>query len=343
MPIPDSIFKQIKQLIPPLNGTLHKGQSGRVGVLGGALDYTGAPYFAAITAQRVGADLSHVICSPTAAGAIKGYAPDLIVHPILREDKCAQKFLSSHTHLNHSRLRSTDSVKSELAALLKRLHVLVIGPGLGREDYMQKYARLAVSIAREQKMYLVFDADGLFLVGNEPDVVRGYEKAIMTPNVVEFKRLSEAVNIDPSTEPSKRAHLVSQALGGVTVIQKGAKDLIAVHPSSSEPQTAEIDAPGGLKRCGGQGDVLSGAVGAFLAWGKCFEDGAWGSQSASEAQIPPSRIPFLAATAASILTRTTSRRAFAKNGRSVITADLIGEIGPAFEEVFGEEAEKGKL
>ena len=34
-----------------------------------------------------GADLSHVICSPTAASAIKSYSPDLIVHPILGEDQ----------------------------------------------------------------------------------------------------------------------------------------------------------------------------------------------------------------------------------------------------------------
>ncbi|KAI9464632.1 putative sugar kinase [Lactarius psammicola] len=52
---------------------------GRVGVLGGDLEYTGAPFFAAISAQRVGVDLSHVICSPTAADVIKSYSPDLIV------------------------------------------------------------------------------------------------------------------------------------------------------------------------------------------------------------------------------------------------------------------------
>ena len=39
MPVPKHIFSQIKAIIPPLNGTLHKGQSGRVGVLGGALEY----------------------------------------------------------------------------------------------------------------------------------------------------------------------------------------------------------------------------------------------------------------------------------------------------------------
>lgn len=38
MPVPKVILEQLKQLIPPLNGSLHKGQSGRVGVLGGALE-----------------------------------------------------------------------------------------------------------------------------------------------------------------------------------------------------------------------------------------------------------------------------------------------------------------
>jgi ATP-dependent NAD(P)H-hydrate dehydratase len=33
-----------------------------------------------------GAELAHVICAPSAAGAMKSYAPDLIVHPLLRED-----------------------------------------------------------------------------------------------------------------------------------------------------------------------------------------------------------------------------------------------------------------
>lgn len=39
MPVPRQLLNEIRQIIPPLNGTLHKGQSGRVGVLGGALEY----------------------------------------------------------------------------------------------------------------------------------------------------------------------------------------------------------------------------------------------------------------------------------------------------------------
>jgi ATP-dependent NAD(P)H-hydrate dehydratase len=36
MTISRYVLEQLRQIIPPLNGSLHKGQSGRVGVLGGA-------------------------------------------------------------------------------------------------------------------------------------------------------------------------------------------------------------------------------------------------------------------------------------------------------------------
>jgi ATP-dependent NAD(P)H-hydrate dehydratase len=330
------VFEQIRQIIPPLDGSLHKGQSGRVGVLGGALDYTGAPFFAAISAQRVGVDLSHVICSPTAAGAIKSYSPDLIVHPILRAETPPK------------------SLRTDLAALLSRLHVLVIGPGLGREEYMLTFARLALDIAKEQGMFLVLDADGIFMVGHQLHLVRGYRRAVLTPNVVEFKRLSEQAGIDPDTPPEEQASSVSKALGGVTILQKGQSDIIATNTEGAKSRIAHdvskispdedeqneiliVDTPGGMKRCGGQGDILTGSVGAFLAWAKCYESGAFGDNA-----IPVSRMPILAAIGASIVTRTTSRRAFEKEGRSVVTQDMLKEIGGAFAEVFGSESHGGR-
>ncbi|KAJ3866854.1 H-hydrate dehydratase [Lentinula novae-zelandiae] len=334
MPIPRILLEQIKQIIPPLNGTLHKGQSGRVGVLGGALDYTGAPFFAAMSALRFGADLSHVICSPTAAGAIKSFSPDLIVHPMLREDS------------------SPADVKPELNSLLSRLHVLIIGPGLGREPYMQNFAKLALTLARERGMFLVLDADALLLVGKELDLIKGYRRAVLTPNVVEFTRLSENVGVDPSTPPDKRAEVISRELGGVAILQKGAKDIIAIdttgesadteksslkdEPKEKTKEAVEIDVEGGLKRCGGQGDILSGAVGTFLAFGKCYEDGAFG-----DGKIAASRMPLIAAVAGSIVTRHTSRRAFQKQGRGLVTQDMLGEIGTSFSEVFGEDSQGG--
>lgn len=59
--------------------------------------------------------------------------------------------------------------------------------------------------------------------------------------------------------------------------------------------------------------------------------------------IPVSRIPILAAIAGSMVTRTISRLAFQKHGRSLVTQDMLSEIGKAFTEVFEDEQPGGKL
>ncbi|KAB5591629.1 ATP-dependent (S)-NAD(P)H-hydrate dehydratase [Ceratobasidium theobromae] len=315
-----ALLKQIKQIIPPLSPKLHKGQAGRVGVIGGSQDYTGAPYFSSISALRLGCDLSHVICEPGAGAGIKTYSPDLIVHPILNEKD------------------TPDSIKSKLESIVSRLHVLVIGPGLGREEHMQNAAKVALQMAKEKGMYVVIDADGLYLVQNEPDVVKGNQKAVLTPNVVEFERLCKALKVDIKGDPSSFAPALSKALGGVTIIQKGPADIIV-----SGDQVEEINEPGGLKRCGGQGDILSGMAGTFLAWGKSYVEGGLdhGDAQSEGERIPEGRVPLLAAAGASILTRAVSRLAFEKLGRGVITGDMIGEIGTAYAAKFGEQGEKG--
>jgi len=194
---------------------------------------------------------------------------------------------------------------------------------------MQTFARVALEAAKEQGMFLVLDADALYMVGHQLDLIKGYRRAVLTPNVVEFKRLSEQVGIDPNTPPGQRASLVSKALGGVAVLQKGESDIIAVNTEGEQSEVVVVQTPGGMKRCGGQGDILSGGVGAFLAWAKCYESGAFGDNG-----IPVSRMPMLAAVAGSTLTREVSRRAFVKEGRAVVTQDMLKEIGGAFVEVF---------
>lgn len=155
--------------------------------------------------------------------------------------------------------------------------------------------------------------------------------------------------INPNTPPEERASAVSKVLGGVAILQKGQSDIIAVNTEDARSRAAHaskisgeqnevivVETPGGLKRCGGQGDILSGGVGTFLAWAKCYETGAFGDNS-----IPVSRMPMLAAIGGSMVTRTTSRRAFEKEGRSVVTQDMLKEIGGAFREVFGGETQGG--
>ena len=84
MPRPAVSLQQLRVLVPPLVATSYKGSSGKVGVVGGCFEYTGAPFYAALTALKLGADLSHVFCDEAAAVPIKSYSPELIVHGCLR-------------------------------------------------------------------------------------------------------------------------------------------------------------------------------------------------------------------------------------------------------------------
>lgn len=51
-------------------------------------------------------------------------------------------------------------------------HVLVVGPGLGRDDHMQSCARIAFELAKEMdQLGVVVDADGLWLVQVSPSII----------------------------------------------------------------------------------------------------------------------------------------------------------------------------
>ncbi|CAO3642254.1 unnamed protein product [Mucor hiemalis] len=307
--IPD--IAKVRQLIPPLSQEFHKGQAGRVGVVGGSEDYTGAPYFSGITSMKVGVDLCHIFCEPGAGGVIKAYSPDLIVHP----------YLSTKENLGQ---KSMKDIVDKVSNVFSRLHVLVVGPGLSRDDCMINTAKELIFKAREQNMAIVVDADGLYLVQKHPETVQGYKKAVLTPNVVEFQRLCEKMGIDSKDHSKDQiAKQLSNALGGVTVVQKGAIDFI-----TNGDEVLQCDIEGGLKRMGGQGDILSGAIAAFLAWGKAYEEKLWNHSN----EIPVKDIAMYASWSACNVTRTSSNLAYKKYGRSVLTTHMLEEIGASYDQ-----------
>lgn len=56
------LLSSIISCIPPLDTGSHKGQAGRIGIIGGSLEYTGAPYFAGISALKVSTYLQIYFC-----------------------------------------------------------------------------------------------------------------------------------------------------------------------------------------------------------------------------------------------------------------------------------------
>lgn len=179
-----------------------------------------------------------------------------------------------------------DQLVAAVGAMLPKLHSLLLGPGLGRDPHVLTGAAEIVRRGRKRSLPAVLDADSLTMVLQHPDSVKGYPLAVLTPNVHEFGLLRDRFSSEDSAddgegdihcpenptnggveaeeeeiEKARAVERLAKSLGGVTVILKGKLDII-----SDGERTIACAVPGGLKRCGGIGDVLSGAVATAMAW-----------------------------------------------------------------------------
>lgn len=246
-----------------------------------------------------------MICTPGAAAVIKTYSPNLMVHPLMRQSPSPE---SSDTSASSE---PAEKVASRIIDMLPRIHVLVIGPGLGRDPLMQETVAKVVEAARGRDTPVVLDADALQVVMKNPDLVRGWKLAVLTPNVVEFGRLCKALGIEEKVKAATekagggdeketaRVEELARALGGVTIVQKGFHDFI-----TDGETTLTVDLQGGKKRSGGQGDTLTGSIATFLGWRTAYLDGLWDHGG----KLPEKELVQLAAFGGAAITRVSLRR-----------------------------------
>lgn len=302
-----NLLKLIKaNLLPPLLPTFHKGQLGRLAVIGGCEDYTGAPFFSAHAAMLAGVDLVHVICDEGASQVIKSYSPDLMVHPYM----CSQDNVLIEERI--------DKIKS----VLSRIDVVILGPGFGRNSAtMLEFLKRIAKYVESKGIPLVLDADALYHLSVDEklqEILQNSENKniILTPNVMELKRLCDAFNIENDI----------QALAAnlrCTVIAKGSADRISYHGSD----VIKCEEPGSLKRVGGQGDSLTGMIGAFLCWGTgAYKQGLY----ASPDKLSDEDIVKLSCFGGCTATRRAGHLAYTKYGRSMLTSNLHEFISNAY-------------
>ncbi|CAG7879589.1 unnamed protein product [Brassica rapa] len=302
----------LRTVTPSLDPKRHKGQAGKIAVIGGCREYTGAPYFAAISALKIGADLSHVFCTKDAAPVIKSYSPELIVHPVLEESYTISQFSEDEKR------KVQDKVIGEVDKWMERFDCLVIGPGLGRDPFLLECVSKIMLLAKKSNVPFVVDGDGLFLVTNSIDLVKSYPLAVLTPNVNEYKCLVQKVlNCEVDEEKAEdQLRSLAKQIGGVTILRKGKSDLI-----SDGEIVKSVSIYGSPRRCGGQGDILSGGVAVFLSWAQ---------QLKSDPESPSESPAILGCMAASGLLRKAASLAFTKHKRSTLTSDIIECLGKRY-------------
>lgn len=214
----------------------HKGQNGRVLIIGGSKEYSGAPALAALSSLAAGVDIAVVACPHELSSIIRSYSPDLIVRGL------SENFLNP---------KDTD----EIVKLSENFDAVVLGCGIGREDETS----LAVNdLAVEIEKPLVLDADALKLVG--PGVLpRRIHETVMTPHAGEFKDFSglgAPLDLESRIDVVKEVSRESET----TVLLKGGVDIIVHYDKLKLNRTGN---PG--MTVGGTGDCLAGLIGALLA------------------------------------------------------------------------------
>lgn len=316
-------IEEVSHCIPLLSPKKYKGQSGKIAVIGGCREYTGAPYFAAFSSLKMGGDLAHIFCTTGAATVIKSYSPELIVHPYLHDPEEYDSLRGGKDHVDEDRVQS--KVVEDVVAWLDKFDSVIIGPGLGRNELVLRTVTKIVENVKRLQLPLIIDADGLWLVKENVDIVKGYGKAVLTPNVVEFQRLAASLNIDPKHEAA--LNQICDALEGPIIVQKGSYDIIA---SPRRSTVLECSETGSLRRAGGQGDVLSGAIATFVAWVT--------SPRCLERKTQPKDEEFTdamlrACYSGCLVTRRASHNAFKKRGRAMGAQDIICELGPVIDQL----------
>jgi len=219
----------------------HKGDFGRLLIVGGSLGMHGAPLLSAAAALRSGAGLV-TIALPRSLYAVAGAA----------ELRATWLPLPDH---DHGRLDGHALVP--LLSACARADVVALGPGLG--DAPETAALVRELVPRIDRP-LVLDADGLNAFGGEPAHIAGHRKTtLLTPHVGELRRLTGQRPGDDD-EPRRLASVDLAMRAGATVILKGHRTVVSNGLESHFNPTGN---PG--MATAGSGDVLTGCAAALLA------------------------------------------------------------------------------
>ena len=238
--------------------TSHKGNNGKLLIVGGSKDYHGAPAISGMAAIQTGADLVYVAAPASAAIPIKSSSADLIV-------KSLEGDYLSLDHLG------------DILELSENVDAVLIGPGSGINEETAKLFNVLVA---KIKKPIVVDADALKQI--ETKLIKNREDIILTPHLSEFKTLFNVKNdlkldidsydFEKVDENITEFQKVTRQISGCVIV-KGQYDLILsgtkfrINKSGNAGMTV-----------GGTGDALAGICASLMSKGlNSFDAAALGA------------------------------------------------------------------
>lgn len=222
----------------PRASSAHKGDFGRLLVIGGSEVYSGAPALVSLGALRTGVDLVYAAAPSKAAQAISSISPDLITIKLQGD------------------ILKPNSLET-LRPYLKLVDTVVMGPGMGLSPETADFVKLCVDEVEKAGKPLLLDADGLKAFASFKRELK--VPLVLTPHAGEYTILT---NDTLPKDPEERALIVQKTAKklGAVILLKGKVDVIC------DTNKVKLNFTGNAgMTVGGTGDVLSGIVGGLMA------------------------------------------------------------------------------
>lgn len=239
-------------LYPKRRGQSHKGQNGKVLLIGGARDYHGSIILAGKACFELNIDLVYIIAPEKITQVIRSHDYRFIIKPYEGD------YLTPSV------------IETLVKPMIPDVDAILVGPGVGTEPETMNAVRTLLKIIPSDKP-LIIDADGLKACKGE----KLPADTIVTPHAGEFtiltsKKLS-------STDPIKKSEEIAKAIKdydpNVTWVVKGPVDIIM---RNSQKKFNFTGTPS--MTTGGTGDTLSGLITAIRSVVKdSFMAGAMGA------------------------------------------------------------------
>lgn len=229
--------------LPRREAAGHKGTYGKVVVIAGSRNMSGAAVLAAAGALQGGAGLVEVILPQSLQERVAGAVPAALTRGV------------AETEAGTLALAALE----EIAAVLPGASAVVLGPGLGQQE---ETSRLVLQLLERINCPLVIDADGLNYLAAAAAKPSLPAAAILTPHPGEMARLTGLSTAEVQKDRLAAVELAWRHWQAIVVL-KGARTLIAAGENSF--YFNPTGNPG--MATGGSGDVLAGLIGALLAQG----------------------------------------------------------------------------
>ncbi len=222
----------------PRNPSAHKGDFGRLLVIGGSEVYSGAPTLVSLAAMRTGVDIVYLAAPAKTATTISSMSPDLITIKLEGEN------------LNPANIEA-------IKPYLGMVDAVAMGPGLGLNPETVKFVKACVEEVEKAKKPLLLDADGLKAFAKFKRLLK--VPLVLTPHAGEYEILTGETLPDNQEERVLTIQKTAKKLNA-TILVKGKVDIICDANRSKLNFTGN---PG--MTVGGTGDVLSGIAGGLMA------------------------------------------------------------------------------